>query len=187
MLDGWVLQQRARFLNYEATIVPRLRLVRRFVEFTNQYPWQWQPTEAEAFLDHLRSRKPDFAYSTARGYQNALRMFCDYVTDARYGWAAKCLDSFGQVPAQIFHEWNAVTHVSEYEGNPGRRPLTYDEIQALFDAADGRVEEIRARRRKGALAAMRDSAILKVVSRWMFGQQARWCCYMGFPSVGFLN
>ncbi|MGV9843781.1 tyrosine-type recombinase/integrase [Streptomyces fungicidicus] len=174
MLDGWVLQQRARFLNYEATIVPRLRLVRRFVEFTNQYPWQWQPAEAEAFLDHLRSRKPDFAYSTARGYQNALRMFCDYVTDARYGWAAKCLDSFGQVPAQIFHEWNVVTHASEYEGNPRRRPLTYDEIQALFDAADGRVEEIRARRRKGALAAMRDSAILKVV--YAFGLRRQEAC-----------
>jgi hypothetical protein len=90
MLDGWELQQRARFLSDEGTITPRLRLIRRFAEFTNEYPWQWQPAEAEAFLDHLRSRKPDFAFSTARGYQNALRMFCDYITDARYGWAARC-------------------------------------------------------------------------------------------------
>jgi site-specific recombinase XerD len=36
-------------------------------------------------------------------------------------------------------------------------------VQALFDAADGRVEEIRARHRKGALAAQRDAAILKSV------------------------
>ena len=34
-------------------------------------------------------------------------------------------------------------------------------MQALFDAADGRVEEDRERRRKGALTAMRDSALLK--------------------------
>jgi site-specific recombinase XerD len=64
---------------------------------------------------------------------------------------------------QICHEWNTVAHVVDYEGQPGRRALSYDEVQVLFDAADGRVEEIRARRRKGALAAMRDAAMLKVV------------------------
>ncbi|WP_129306169.1 tyrosine-type recombinase/integrase [Streptomyces sp. L2] len=175
MLDGWELQQRARFLNHEATIAPRLRLVRRFAEFTNEYPWQWQPSEAEAFLDHLRSRKPDFAFSTARGYQNALRMFCDYITDARYCWPGKCLDSFGQVPTQIFHEWNAIVHTSDYEGRPGRRPLTYDEVQALFDAADGRAEEIRARGKKGALAAMRDSTALKVIYAYGLRRQEA-CC-----------
>jgi site-specific recombinase XerC len=36
-------------------------------------------------------------------------------------------------------------------------------VQALFDAADGRAEEIRARGRKGALAALRDAAVLKTV------------------------
>jgi hypothetical protein len=47
-------------------------------------------------------------------------------------------------------EWTPVAQhsplgVTEFEGQPHRRPLTYDEVQALFDAADGRVEEIRAR------------------------------------------
>ena len=64
---------------------------------------------------------------------------------------------------QICHEWNTVAHVVDYEGRPARRALTYDEVQALFDAADGKVEEIRTRRRKGALAAMRDAVMLKVV------------------------
>jgi integrase/recombinase XerD len=41
--------------------------------------------------------------------------------------------------------------------------LTYDEVQALFDAADGRVEQIRARGRKGASAALRDAALLKTI------------------------
>jgi site-specific recombinase XerD len=49
--------------------------------------------------------------------------------------------------------------------------LTYDEIQALFDAADGRVEEIRARRCKGGLAAMRDAALLKTI--YAFGLRRR--------------
>lgn len=41
--------------------------------------------------------------------------------------------------------------------------MTYDEVQALFDAADSRVEMVRKRRRKGALAALRDAALLKTV------------------------
>ncbi len=38
------------------------------------------------------------------------------------GGLQKCLDRFGQVPQQVFHEDNRVAHVVEYEGRPGRRP-----------------------------------------------------------------
>ncbi|MFF0087826.1 tyrosine-type recombinase/integrase [Streptomyces canus] len=163
MLEGWARQQRSRFLNFDATIKPRLSLLKRFAEFSNQYPWQWQSAEVEAFLDHLRARRPTFAVSTARNYQNALRMFCDYVTDERYDWPKVCYDRFGQRPIQILHEWNTITHTSEYEGGPGRRPLTYDEVQQLFDAADDRIDKIRKRGRKGSLAALRDAMVLKTV------------------------
>jgi hypothetical protein len=43
MLRGWRAQQTARGLQ-EDTIAPRERLVRRFVEFTNEYPWNWGPS-----------------------------------------------------------------------------------------------------------------------------------------------
>jgi site-specific recombinase XerD len=165
MLEGWATQQRARFLKGN-TIGPRLVLVRRFAAFTNQYPWQWGRAEAEAFITHS-----PVAVSTARNYQNTLRLFCDYAADARYGWAARCLEQFGEAPQRILDEWNMVAHVTDYEGQPPRRPLTYDEVQALFDAADGRVEEIRSRGRKGALAAQRDSALLKTV--YAFGLRRR--------------
>ena len=155
MLEGWATQQRARFLKAN-TIGPRLELVRRFAAFTNQYPWQWEPAEAEAFI----TCSP-VTVSTARNYQVTLRLFCGYAADTRYGWVAKCLEQFGSAPRQILDEWNTVAHVTEFEGQPHRRPLTYDEVQALFDAADGRVEEIRSRGRKGALAAQRDAALLK--------------------------
>ncbi len=171
MLEGWARQQRTRFLKWDATIKPRLSLVRRFAEFTSQYPWQWQSAEVEAFIDHLRTRTPTFTVSSGRNYQNHLRLFCEFITDQRYGWMAVCQERFGQVPVQILHEWNTVTHVTEYEGDPGRRPLTYDEIQALFDAADGRVEEIRKLGRKGALAAMRDSALIKTY--YAYGMRRR--------------
>ncbi|PAZ13621.1 hypothetical protein CLM62_23285 [Streptomyces sp. SA15] len=35
-----------------------------------------------------------------------------------------------------------MTHVADYEGDPRRRPLHCDEVQTLFDAADGWVEQI---------------------------------------------
>ncbi|MFF3006619.1 tyrosine-type recombinase/integrase [Kitasatospora sp. NPDC057940] len=170
MLEGWTTQQRARFLKAD-TIRARIDLVRRFADFTNQYPWQWQAAEAEEFITHLRSGRRPVMVSTARGYQNALRLFMDYVTDARYSWPAVCHERFGEAPAQILHEWNTVAHTSEYEGRPGRRPLTYDEVQSLLDAADGMVEEIRARRRKGASAAFRDAVLLKTV--YAFGLRRR--------------
>lgn len=162
MLEGWERQQRSRFLRV-ATIAPRLRLVRRLAEFSGQYPWQWSAGELEAFVSQLASGDRPVAASTVRGYQVTLRLFCEFVTDGRYGWALECDRRFGETPVQICHEWNTVAHVVDYEGRPARRALTYDEVQALFDAADGRVEEIRARRRKSALAAMRDAVILKVV------------------------
>lgn len=165
MLQGWARQQRARFLNEEGTIRPRLAMVRRLVDFTNLYPWQWQPADAEAFISHIRSpnRNHPVAMSTCRGYENALTLFMDFITDSRYGWAAECAERFGQSPQHIFHEDNRVAHVAEYEGQPSRRPLTYDEVQALFDAADGQVEAARVRGRKGGLTAMRDSALLKTI------------------------
>lgn len=116
MLDGWALQQRSRFLK-ATTIKARLDLVRRLVSFSNQYPWQWQPVEVEAFIDQLRSGVRPIVVSTARGYQNSLRLFCEYITDGRYGWPSKCLEEFGVAPVQVLHEWNTVVHASEYEGS----------------------------------------------------------------------
>jgi site-specific recombinase XerD len=162
MLEGWATQQRARLLK-PCTIEPRVRLVRRLAAFSNLYPWQWQPAEVEAFFADLRSGSRPLAISTARGYQTTLRLFMEYVCDARYGWTVECHERFGAMPVQILHERNTAGHVSEFEGRPGRRPLTYDEVQALFDAVDGRVEQIRARRRKGVLTALRDSALLKTI------------------------
>ena len=64
-------------------------------------------------------------------------------------------------PQQILHEWNTIV-MYRLRGAARSSALTYDEVQALFDAADGRVEEARVRRRKGALAAMRDAAAVAI-------------------------
>jgi site-specific recombinase XerD len=170
MLEGWTRQQHSRMLR-ETTIGERARLVRRFAEFTGQYPWQWTPSEVEAFISELRSGPKPVAFSTVRGYQTTLRLFVEFVTDPRYGWPADCQTRFGTVPSQICHEWNTVTHSTEFEGQPARRALTYDELQVLFDAADDRVAQIRERGRKGSLPALRDAALLKTV--YAFGLRRR--------------
>jgi len=88
MLEVWTKQQRARFLKWDGTIKPRLSLVRRFAEFSNQYPWQWQSAEFEAFMDHLRAKTPTFSVSSGRNYQNHLRMFYEF-TDQPLGRPAR--------------------------------------------------------------------------------------------------
>lgn len=168
MLQGWRRQQQARFLK-DATIDSRLDLVRRIAVFTNDYPWNWEPADAEAFIAAL-----PIAFSTGRAYENTLRQFMNYLTDARYGWPQQCVDRFGRAPQQILHEWNSVRHVTEFEGDPQRRPLTYDEVQALFDAADSLPEKIRASGRKGALAAQRDAVVLKTIYAFGLRRQEAW-------------
>lgn len=177
MLEGWTRQQQTRFLK-PSTVGTRVALVRRFAVFSNQYPWQWAPAEVEAFISDLVSAPGisgrGAASSTVRGHELVLRMFLEYLTDPRYGWVEECVRRFGAGPVQLFHRWNTLTHASDYEGRPGRRPLTYDEVQALFDAADGRVEQIRSRGRKGSVSALRDSALLKTVYAFGLRRQEAW-------------
>ncbi|MFE7317879.1 hypothetical protein ACFU7T_32975 [Streptomyces sp. NPDC057555] len=53
MLRGWWAQQAARGLR-EETVTPRERLVRRFLEYTNEYPWAWTP----GHVDEWRALHP---------------------------------------------------------------------------------------------------------------------------------
>ena len=55
MLRGWRAQQTARGLR-EDTIAPRERLVRRFLAFTNEYPWNWGSSHVEEWTQSLVSR-----------------------------------------------------------------------------------------------------------------------------------
>jgi len=163
MLSGWAAQERSRLLN-ETTVHGRDRIVRRFAEFTNEYPWQWRPQDLEEFTTTLRSAGA--AHSTIRGYHNILGLFVEFVCDGRYGWVGECETRFGCAPTRICHEWNTAAHVSEFEGRPQRRPFTYSELQEFFDYADAQVERVAGSGRKGTLAAFRDATLFKVVYAW---------------------
>jgi site-specific recombinase XerD len=160
MLEGWRNQQLCRNLDAD-TVAGRARLVERFIEATNEFPWTWTPSMVEEFFSDLRSVKRR-KQSTVRGYQNALRMFCSYVSDPDYGWDRVCEQRFGTHPAQVFFEWNTATHVQDNEQSPAKRAFTKQELQDFFDHADDRVALVAASARKGWLPAYRDATMFKV-------------------------
>lgn len=160
MLEGWRNQQLCRNLAHE-TVEGRIRLVERFISYTNEFPWTWTPAMVEEFFGDLRSVEGR-AQSTIRGYQNALRLFCSYVSDPDYGWDRVCEQRFGTHPAQVFFEWNTAAHVQDNEQAPTKRAFTKRELQDFFDHADDRVALIAASARKGWLPAYRDSVMFKL-------------------------
>lgn len=90
-------------------------------------------------------------------------------------WVSECEQQVGARPGQIVHADNSAVHVADYEGRPARRPLTRVELQAFFDAADDRVEQIVAAGRKGWLAAFRDATLFKVCYAFGMFSGARPC------------
>lgn len=164
MVSGWRDQQLARNLN-PATIEARERVVRRFRLQARGWPWEWLPGHLDAWIGELRSVE-HLAHSTIRSYQLAVGGFCEYVCDPAYGWATTCTTRFGSAPTQVCRAENTAVHTTDYEGRPGRRSLSRTELQAVFDAADDEVDEIRRRGRKGWVAAFRDATMLKVAYAW---------------------
>jgi integrase/recombinase XerD len=84
MLDGWRAQMLARGLTV-ATIQGRCRLVRRFQEFTGEFPWQWRPVDIEEFLAERRSGDRQISLTTLRADSSTVAMFCAYLTHPAYG------------------------------------------------------------------------------------------------------
>jgi site-specific recombinase XerD len=135
------------------------------------WPWQWRSIHVDEWLEDLATPPKSRSVSTLRSYQATLRAFLDYLTDERYPWVAICETEFGVRPVQVLDERNAIAHVVEYEGRPGRRPLTREELVMFFDHLDARVSDRRARGRKGALAAFRDAALFKTIYGWGLRRQ----------------
>ena len=95
-----------------------------------------------------------------------MKGFSEYVCDRRYPWTVICEREFGRAPGQLFDERNLVAHLDEFEGDPRRRPLTVDELDAFFAACDERITRASASGRKGTLQAWRDQAMFKIAFGW---------------------
>src|SRR3954453_24256851 len=179
MLSGCRHQQLARNLAL-ATIESRERLVRRFLGFTNEMPWCWTVQHVDEFFGDLRAEHA-LRRSTVRAYQNALRLFCGYLTEPGYGWDRVCEQHFGTHPTQVCFEWNTAAHTQDNEQDPRKRAFTRRELQAFCDRADAEVARTRSLGRKGALPALRDAVLLKTAYAWGL-RATRWCTCRAWTS-----
>lgn len=158
MLGSWAQQQQSRNLSSD-TIAGRVNVARRFADYAGKFPWSWQASDMDEFSGWMKSK--GLAASTIRQAQGCVSLFCDYLVSPSYDWVEICESRFGETPSQICHLWNTAKHVQDYEAGPGRRALTYEEVQCFFDHADAKVEAALSRGRKGALAALRDAQMFK--------------------------
>lgn len=172
MVGGWGDQQVSRGLAAQ-TVKVRKKFMKRFADYCEKMPWDWGPGDLEDFTTSIVSGASPVAKSTVRAYQMMIRIFCDYITDRQYPWVDECEARFGVIPQQICHEWNTVAHLDDYEGLPGKRALSYDELETFFNYADGRVESIVQAGKKGGLTALRDSQIFKTI--YAFGLRRAEC------------
>ena len=96
MLRGWRAQQAARGLR-EGTIGRRERLGAPVPGVHQRVPVAVDTAHVDEWSLWLTSEKR-LAPSTIRGYQGNLRLFSEFLTDARYGWVAACEKEFGRGP-----------------------------------------------------------------------------------------
>ena len=161
MLDGWRAQMLARGLT-TTTIENRCRLVRRFQEFSGEFPWHWRAVDIEDFLAERRSGDKPVSLTTLRSDSNAVSMFCAYLTHPAYGWVNFCERTFGDIPSQICFEWSTARHTADDAVPTGRRAFTKQELQRLFDYLDDLVDREFAAGSKRSLPLYRDSIAFKL-------------------------
>ncbi|WP_328522873.1 tyrosine-type recombinase/integrase [Kribbella sp. NBC_00359] len=129
-----------------------------------------------------RSGERQLALSTLRANAGAVRAFCSYVTESRYGWVPFCEQTFADVPAQVVFDWNAPRHSTDDAVPPRRRSLTKKELQAFVDAADDIVDEEFARGSKRWLPALRDSIAFKIA--YAYGLRRRELAMLEYVDFG---
>jgi integrase/recombinase XerC len=182
MLAGWRAQQSARHLA-ASTKRDREVLVRRFQADVDLWPWDWGALHVDEWLEDLGGPPRRLAVSTLRGFQGTLRAFLEYVSDERYPWAAVCEREFERRPVQVIDERNRIVHVTDFEGQPGRRPLSREELTVFFDFCDAQVARRQRLRRKGSLAAFRDAALFKTI--YAFGLRRQEAARLDVTDFGF--
>lgn len=160
MLEGFRRQQLTRNLSFN-TVEQREGVIRRFAAYVNEYPWSWTVEMVDEFFSDRRAVHNN-KRSTIRAYQDALKLFCEYVCSPAYAWVDRCEELFGTHPSPVFHRWNTARHIQEAEHGGRRRPFRHKELQAFFDRADDEVDRVARTDRKGWAAAFRDATLFKL-------------------------
>ena len=109
MLRGWRAQQAARGLT-ERTTARRERLVRGFLECTNEFPWNWTPAHVDEWSLSLTSRRRRLARCTIPAtIRWSFACSASSSSMAAMAGAVACEEAFGTHPVPICHEWKCAT------------------------------------------------------------------------------
>jgi integrase len=164
ILTGWKRQQFAK--NFGAsTINRRLASIQAFADFTEKFPWEWTPGDADDYFTHLRQVR-GLTVATIRAYQSDVLLFCAYATSDDYPWNETCGRTFGMSMSQVITDQNKSRHRTDSPSSLEKRSFEIDEIQEFFDFADDEVERVVRSKRKGGLEAWRDAVAFKVAYGW---------------------
>jgi integrase/recombinase XerC len=149
MLRGWAAQQSARYFK-PRTVSANLQAARSFASFTGRWPWDWYAEDVDAYFSALLEPPRGLRPATVRGYQARLRGLVGYLVDERYPWVAICRREFGRAPVKLFDDRYGLAHMTGFEGDPRRRPLTVDELEAFFACCDARTSRGEAWAARGS-------------------------------------
>ena len=146
--------------------------MRRFVAFTNEYPWRWMPSHIDEWTLWMIAEAPG-TVTIAAIRPNAVvqRVLC------------RCpLRLGGGVREAVWDGHPSGSDLPRVEHDPGSerlrrppeaRPFTREEMQRFLDYADDQVERAVRAKRKGALAAYRDATVFKVSMGGGCGERRR--------------
>ena len=83
MLQGWARQQLGGRGLSAQTVAHRRAVVRRFLAYTNEYPWRWTAAHLDEWSADLVAAKTH-RKSTMRSYHNAIGCFEQYLLAPQY-------------------------------------------------------------------------------------------------------
>ncbi len=115
MLEGWAKQQLGGRGLAPKTVERRRVVVRQFLDFTNEYPWNWTAAHLDEWSADLVGARGR-AKSTMRNFHDAIRSFESYILSPHYGWVQECEARFGTYPVRICFESNTTAHRSYSAG-----------------------------------------------------------------------
>lgn len=78
----------------------REALLRRFHAHAGVWPWLWRTEHVEQWIEDLADPPRRLHVSTLRNYQVTIRLFMEYLLDARYPWRVICQQRLGAAPQQ---------------------------------------------------------------------------------------
>lgn len=190
MLHGYEEYGRGSKRRTPRTVADQIAVVKRFVEDTNCYPWDWSLSVWDewniALVDQNQIRS-----STQRKYQSAIRDFYHYLC-RREAFVLEVRREFGVELSPFLDDDDVLDHIFMRDEHEPRAFFTREQISRYFASIREKIEReskhptVDGRPRRTLLALQRDLAMFSVaritglrassilaLNTWSFGPNPR--------------